>query len=295
MLDFRLDTFLALAKIGNFTKTAEALNITQPAVSQHIKFLEERYGGKLFCYQGKNLTLTERGKRLYEFALTVSADSEHLKDILASNSLAAKHINFGATLSIGEFVCPDIISRLLRDYPDIHVNMRVENTEKLLTGLREGAINFAFVEGFFDKSEYGHVLFSKEQFIAVCGKNHQFADKTINLDDILNERIIIREKGSGTRDVFEQILHENNLGINAFSRISEIGNMNTIKQLVADDLGITFLYRVAAKPELEIGLLKELEIQNLNIIREFNFVYLKNSLHANEYVNWFDYLKTNGL
>lgn len=80
MLDFRHKTFLTLCKVRNYTRTAEALCLTQPAVSQHIKFLETMYGGKLFLYKKKQLTLTERGERLYEFATTVSADSVYLKN-----------------------------------------------------------------------------------------------------------------------------------------------------------------------------------------------------------------------
>ncbi len=291
MLDFRLETFLTLAKIGNFTKTAELLNITQPAVSQHIKFLEQRYGGKLFCYKGKTLILTERGKKLYDFALTVDADSKYLRNILMCDNIVSKQLNFGATLSIGEFACPNILARILWKYPNIRINMPVENTEKLLQKLRDGTISFAIVEGFFDKSEYGYELFSNENFIAVCGNGHHLAHKSLTLDDILSERIILRENGSGTRDVLEQVLYEHNLSINSFKGISEVGNINTIKHLVSNNLGITFLYRAAALNELENGRLRELKIQKLVINREFNFVYLKNSQHISEYAVWFDYFR----
>ncbi len=291
MLDFRYETFLALNKIGNYTKTAEFLHITQPAVSQHIKFLEKYYGGKLFYYKDKTLLLTQRGKKLYDFVLTMSVDSKHLKNMLCNENISITQLNFGATLSIGEFVCPEIISQLIKKYPDTHINMPVDNTQVLLRKLQDGEINFAFVEGFFDKSEYGYELFSVENFIAVCGEKHKLCNKAVTLEDILSERIIIREKGSGTRDVFEQILYKNNLSVNSFKKVCEIGNMSTIKHLVSSNIGITFLYKIAVKKELETGILKEINVQNLPVSHEFNFVYLKNSLHKNEYISWFNYFK----
>lgn len=287
MLDFRIETFLTLCKIKNYTKTANALSITQPAVSQHIKVLEEMYGGKLFHYDEKKLKLTERGKYLYEFATTVNADNAHLKKQLATVNLQAENISFGATLSIGEYVMPRIIAALLRDYPDLKLHMQVNNTQLLLKKLNDGEINFALLEGFFDKSEYRWELFSKEEFIAVCSPCSPLAEKNVQLNDILSHRIFIRESGSGTRDIFEQILYEHNYTLNSFRKICVVGNMNAVKELVYHNLGITFLYKVAAAQEIASGKLKQITIQDFTVERSFHFVYLKNSLHEKEYFEWF--------
>ncbi len=286
MLDFRHETFLALCRIGHYTKTAEYLHITQPAVSQHIKYLEEIYGGKLFGYRDKKLMLTERGEKLQEFALTMSADSDHMRNLLLNESLNVSLLRFGATLSIGEFVLPGIIGQLLREYPNVHISMPVENTQVLLKKLRDGEIDFALLEGYFDKSQYSCALFSIEEFIPVCGAKHFLAGKPLLLSKMLGERLILRESGSGTRDVLEQILREYNLSIGGFEKVCEIGNMSAIKELVADNLGVTFLYRAAAKQELSSGELKELMIKGFPVRREFNFVWLKNSLHHKEYLAW---------
>lgn len=291
MLDFRHETFLALCKIGHYTRTANALHLTQPAVSQHIKYLEDSYGGKLFTYKDKVLTLTSRGEKLRDFVLTMSADSQRLRLLLLDENLNVRHLRFGATLSIGEFVLPALIARLLRQYPDIHITMPVDNTQVLLKKLRDGEIDFALLEGFFDKSQYACALFSQAEFIAVRGCHHPLTGKAIPLGQIVGERIILRESGSGTRDVLETVLHAHSLSIGSFEKICEMGNMSAIKRLVADNLGITFLYRAAAEAELARGELQTLDIQGFPVTREFNFVFLKNSLHQAEYLAWLDYFK----
>ncbi|NLC73274.1 MAG: LysR family transcriptional regulator [Ruminococcaceae bacterium] len=289
MVDIRLETFINLCKIGNYTKTAEYMHITQPAVSQHIKFLEEYYGGKLFYYEGKTLKLTERGEILHKYAVTSRADSNKLRSLLLDKEIMARHLIFGATLSIGEFVCPKILTALLTEHPEIHVTIPVQNTENLLSKLREGEIDFALIEGYFDKSKYGYKLMSKEEFIGVCGSDCRLAGKVCTINDLCSERLIIRERGSGTREIFEQFLREQSQSINIFEKISEIGNMNVIKSLVSENHGITFLYKAAAQKELSSGKLQELKISDMNIIREFNLVYLRGSIFSNEYKTWLDY------
>ena len=291
MLDFRHETFLALCKIGHYTKTAEALHISQPAVSQHIKFLEDYYGGKLFTYRDKTLSLTERGRKLWDFAVTMSADSNHLRNRLRSEAPDVFTLRFGATLSIGEFVLPDILSRLLLEYPNIHISMPVENTQVLLQKLRDGAIDFALVEGYFDQSEYDCAPFSTEEFIPVCGAAHPLAGKLVSFADLLGERLILRENGSGTRDVLEQLLRERNLSVGAFQNVCELGNMSVIKRLVTQNLGIAFLYRTAVQTELASHTLTELSIKGYQVHRAFHFVWLKNSLHQKEYLGWLSYFK----
>lgn len=111
MLDFRHETFLALCSIKNYTRTAEFLHITQPAVTQHIKFLEEYYNVRLFNYEKKTLTLTPEGKLLYDYAMTMSADNKKIKDILAEKDTESKTVSFGTTLTVEEYVMPGILGK----------------------------------------------------------------------------------------------------------------------------------------------------------------------------------------
>lgn len=289
MIDFRHKTFLELCKVKNYTKTAEILHITQPAVTQHIKYLEEIYGGRLFSYSGKNLTITSKGKKLYECTLRMVADSKRIKEMITAHDENIT-ISFGATLTIGEYVMPSVLSRVMKDRKNLHFNMFVENTESLLLELQNGKISFAFLEGFFDKSKYGYRLFSNEEFIAVCSSRSPLKNGKHSLGELLKERLILRERGSGTRDILEQFLHEKSLSKDNFESIIEIGNMSAIKELVAQNEGITFMYKAAAQKELVNGELYKMDVEGFEVSREFNFVYLKDSIHENDYLKWFDLL-----
>lgn len=291
MLDFRHETFITVCKRGSYTKAAEHLCITQPAVSQHIRFLENTYGGKLFEYKGKVLNLTDRGRRLRDFVMTVSVDGKRVGEMLRSESFEVQNIYFGATLSIGEYVMPKIIAKLLEERPNTHVTMLVNNTEVLIRKLNEGIISFALMDGFFDKAKYDYGLFYEERFITVCGPDCPLAGKPVRFSDLIEYRLILRETGSATRNAVEQILFEHNLTLDGFRSICEIGNMNAIKQLVTSNCGITFLHETVAEKGLRSGVLVEVDVQDFNVMRKFNSVFLKNSLHKNEYLRWIEYFK----
>lgn len=286
MLDFRHETFLALCRIRSYTKTAEALHLTQPAVTQHIKALEAHYGNRLFTYAGKTLTLTEYGELLYGFASTLASDSGILTETLRKKVLSDPPLRFGATLSIGQYIMPDILEQILLSRPHTPVSMLVENTQHLLEELDRGKIHFAFIEGLFNKAAYHAELFAMEPFIGVCSKNSPLANKSLSFQEVIQSNLIVREKGSGTREIFEHQLEKHNISIGSFTKIVEIGNMEVIKQLVKRDFGITFLYRAAAKKELMQGEMKQLKIKDLDAYHEFNFVFLKNSQHTSNFLSW---------
>lgn len=293
MLDFRLKTFLVLCKVMNYTKTAEILHITQPAVSQHIKFLEEDFQVKLFIYKDKNLTLTQAGEILYNFALAMQASSDRTRLLMSLPKATIYPIHFGTTLTIGEYTMPELLEKAALDFPSAHIMMEVNNTEVLLEKLHDGKIDFALLEGHFDKSKYHTMLFSLERFIGVCSPTHPLAKRKLSFHNILQEQLILREQGSGSREIFEQILYEHNASMNSFKNIMQIGNISVIKKLVSKNLGITFLYKEAVKKELSTGNLSVLDIEDFTVEREFNFVFLKDSLHRKEYTRWFDYFISN--
>lgn len=293
MLDFRLKTFIALCKILNYTKTAEALHITQPAVSQHIKHLETEYGVKLFKLEGKNLSLTREGEILYDFVIGILSSVEKTKLMMSSPIDSQPSLNFGTTLTIGEYTMPHLLKRLLGDFPNIKIKMIVENTQTLLYKLHNGDIDFALLEGHFDKAKYNSLLLSHENFIGVCSSDHKFVRDKVSFEEIFEERLILREKGSGTREIFEQILLEHNINMNSFKRIIEIGNISAIKDVIRNNYGITFLYKEAVKKELQEGSLCKIDISDFDVVREFNFVYLKSSLHGEEYMKWYKYFQKN--
>lgn len=174
MLDFRMDTFLAVCQYMNYTRAAEALNITQPAVSQHIRWLEEQYEAPLFTYANKRLSLTREGELLRSMALTVKHDEQMLRRRLHDPGPGAHRLVFGVTPTVGMSLIPEPLARYHRLYPDAPISMRVSNTERLCAALDQGELDFAIVEGYFCKSDYDSLLYRREPYLAVCGAEYQF-------------------------------------------------------------------------------------------------------------------------
>ncbi len=291
MLDFRHQTFLALCTIGSYTKTAEELNMTQPGVTQHIKYLEQYYGGKLFIYKNRKLSLTKKGEKLYNFTNRVQADRRMFERVIFTETEESVPLLFGATLTIGEYIMPKILRKLIEDYPETSLSMNVGNTEVLLNKLHKGEINFALLEGYFNKAEYESIVMKKERFIPVCSKKSNLVNREVTLKELLTHNLVLREKGSGTRDILEHSLLRYNLTVQSFKHIYEVGNMSAIKQLVAEDAGVSFMYLAAAKKELEEGILSEINVEGFLAEHDFSFVFLKDSIHTNEYLKWYELIK----
>lgn len=287
MLDFRMKTFLKVCECMNFTRAAQELNITQPAVSQHVRYLENFYKSRLFAYEGKKLKLTEQGEMLHSAALTMMHDELSLKSRLALLPAGKRNIRFGATMTIGEVVMPEVLKGYLLASPEVQLHMEVANTQELLKRLDAGKIDFAVVEGFFKKTEYDFLHYSTEKFVAVCSPSYHFQKKSKRLEDIFGERLLLREPGSGTREVLERFLDSQNYGLEDFEKTAEIGNLHTIKELVKAGLGITFLYEIAVKKELEEGVLKLINLENCQIYHDFTFIWSRGSIYAELYRDLF--------
>lgn len=288
MLDHRLQTFLTLCNTRNYTLAAEKLNLTQPAVSQHIKYLEDYYNVILISSKGKNFVLTEEGKALQLYARSLKANSDRIEPLLQRIKNHSQSLKFGATLTIGEYTAPPIISKIFAENKDINITMIVENTKHLQKMLWNGEIDFALLEGHFNQEQFESKLISTEPFIAVCSPESELADKNLSIEDLLKQNLILREPGSGTRDILEQALYSNNLNISSFSRRIEIGNMNAIKKLCHENVGITFMYKEALYKELSKGYLKEIHLKDFNITHPFSFVYLENSPDKDTIEYWFE-------
>lgn len=290
MLDFKIETFLTVCRTMNFTRAAEILHITQPAVSQHIHALEAQYGVKLFNYQGRQLRLTESGHLLLQTAATMQHDAVRLKETIRQKS-SRRQFCFGATLTIGEYIMPKPIIKWLQDEPDVTLRMLTANTQTLLKLLDQGKLDFAIVEGNFDKQNYDSLVYSKQRYIPVCAPNYTFTKAVDKLEDLLCERLIVREPGSGTRNVLERALKAHNLTVQSFWRVTELGSLNLIKKLVCAGMGIAFFYEPVVQNEIAQGRLCEIALEDCRIVHDFTFLWRKGSVFASAYQMIFDKLK----
>ena len=287
MLDFRIDTFLSVCRHMSYTKAAEELHITQPAVPQHIHCLEMDYHAKLFRYAGKKLSLTDAGSLLLNTAITMKHDDVHLRDQLHQLQAGKTRLTFGVTLTVGEFMIPHRIAAYLKNHPNTSVKMIVSNTHDLLDKINRGEIDFALVEGFFDKSEYDYLVYGKEPFIAVTASDYLFKKPVSCIEDLLEERILLREAGSGTRGVLERYLESCNLTVGDFSNTAEISNIRALLSLVREGCGITFLYEAAAREDLDAGRMRRIPLDDFRITHDITFLWRKQSIFKDYYENLF--------
>ncbi|MCL2529840.1 MAG: LysR family transcriptional regulator [Coriobacteriia bacterium] len=282
MQDFRTATFLSVCKTMNYTQSARELNITQPAVSQHIAYLEKTYDTKLFVYQKRKLTLTAAGVMLRDAFTVANHNERQLKDHIAALSDERRTLKLGVTMTAGEYILARPLAQHLAEDPTIQTRVVASDTKRLLGLLQSDSIDCALVEGFFDKSKYGWELFSTEELILVCAPEHRFAKRPARLEDLLGEHLLLRELGSGTRAVLEHELAAQNLTPGSFARVTEISSPNIIKTFVEQDYGISFLYRAAVQSELKEKRLKEVSLGSRSIKHDMTFVWLKGSLFEHE-------------
>ena len=269
MLDHRIDTFLLLCKVMNFRKTADLLGITQPAVTQQIHYLENQYGQKLFQYENRRLVKTEAAAVLEKYARAAKLQEQALREKLENNPI--HNLRVGATKTIGDYYLKNDIRRYLKD-ADNALTLIVDNTEHLLKLLEENELDFAVVEGFFDKTRFDNILLRREPFVGICRKGHPFAGREVTIDELLQETIIHREAGSGTRAILEQELRGYNESLQRFQRHICISSFNVILDLVKQGFGVSFVYNILA--DSDPGLAK-FSIRGESVVREFNVVYLK--------------------
>ena len=283
MFDDRIYTFLTLYGEMNYHKTAEKRNMTQPGVTQHIQYLEKHYGVKFFRYEGRTLHRTPEAESFKHHLDSMMAEEKAMQE--AFRKQKGIRLRIGATKTIGEFVLPPIIDEFLKD-PSHSLDFAIDNTRELLKLLEDQELDFAVVEGVFDKEKYAYRLFQKEPFTGICGKDHPFAGKTVSLEEIFGETLLIRERGSGTRKLLEQAITARGFSLDSFRRTISLGNFSVLMDLLLRENAITFAYETIARQRED---LRTFQVETLNIEGEFNFIYCNPAIGEEKIALLFDH------
>lgn len=278
MLDFKLDTFLTLCETRNYTKTASQLNITQPAVTQHIKSLEGYYKTKLLYYdENRRLHLTEHGKLLRSYAQTIKADALLIEKRLRILSDEPDELKLGTMTTTGESIVPQMVAEYLRTFPNKKVGMHLGEADALLIQLKTGRIQFCIIDTYCPPLEYeSHELFEANT-ICVCSPEHPLAGKTVDFRELNNYRLVFRENDTNSHRNLMKILHAHNQDINNFQSYVEAGTINTVQKMVMENIGISFIYSFVVRENLDNGSLSQIHIRNFSSHAMINFVWMKDS------------------
>lgn len=284
MLDYRIETFITLCKERNYSKTAQKLCITQPAVTQHIQYLERFYNCKLFEYENKQLKLTQQGMILERMAVGLSASSNRFKAMIQELEKKQKNFSIGVTATVSEYMISRIITPLLKEDPDLNIHVRTDSTPNLINQLKNGTIECAFIEGPFNGQEFRYHKFITGSY-TLASKNKLTCTE---VKDLLTETIITKEPDSSGFQLLSQALIQQGSDICDFANHVYTNDPNLIKQLMLNGSGIGLLYKDAIQKELDDGLLYEVPL-NLNLTQDFHFITLMDNMFFDAYDKFFDF------
>ncbi len=280
MLDARLETLLTICEKSSFTKAAEALALTQPAVSHHMKMLENELGVHLFVRARGELKLTPEGEIVAQYARRMKAMQEKMLRALADAEKQMSSIRVGITHTAESNTIAEVLAKYTASTPGMRVTIITDTIRNLYDMIDHYEVDLAIVEGKTQDPELNALLLDTDYLVCVVSNHSALAKKSmVTLADIQKERMILRLPGSGTQNLFLSHLESMGRSIEEFNVVLQVDNIATIKDLIRKDLGISILARSACMDELRKGKLTALPIENLSMVRETNILYHKDFSH----------------
>lgn len=294
MEDHKLKVFCTVAETKSFSKTSEIIHLTQPAVSLQIQAIEEKYETKLFDRSSSTVTLTPAGETLYKYAkeiLALYASAE--KTIGKQTGITKGCITIGAGSNIGNYLLPSIITEFKAAHPKVKIYLIVSNTKRVIELLNAGNINLGLVEGDASKQKMNVRKLLSDELLLIVSPEHPWAKKKeIPISDLIKEPFILREAGSGTRQIIEKILGRHGVTINDMRISSILGSTEAIKDAVENGLGVSIISRWAARKESRYGTLKLLNLREEKMVRDFSLIVHKNSVSSGALEEFLTFLKS---
>ena len=270
---------MEVARQLSFTRASQNLFITQPAVSNHIKALEDYYKTALFFRNKNSIGLTPAGAILYK-NLAVMLDKQ--KEIELELSKVSKNFEpqiellLGASTTISLYVIPPVLSLYLQKNPGFRVTLLNRNTEKIIEALANNEIDLGIIESHHKESSFDYSQFMTDEVIPVCSKKSFLTKKSnISLSELKSTPIALRERGSGTLEVVKSELEKKGISLSNLEVIVRLGGTEGLKNFILADQCLGFLPRRSVMKELKSGELVEIKIQGLSISRKFQFIQRK--------------------
>ncbi len=273
----QLEVFVSVAQEGNVTRAAEVLRISQSAVSMSLAELERLLGEKLFDRRGKRLLVNDQGRALIPKAAAVLARVGEIDTFFSGpdNQLAGL-LRVGASSTIGNYLMPRILGEFTATFPEARLSLDVGNTEQIVQELLRFNIDIGFIEGFCHQAGIETIPWRQDHLAIHAGADHPLArKKEMTVNDLMQARWILRERGSGTREVFEAALAGKMDSIRVYL---ELGNTEAIKEAVEAGLGVSCLSLLATRRARQSGALVALKTPFLDLRRNFYLL-----LHGDKY------------
>lgn len=274
MIDPKLKTLLSVVKEGSYTKAAAAQSLSQPAVSYHIRQLEEELSIKIFYKSQRKLALTPEGEVLVKYAKRLEAISESARHALADVRQQLRRFTVGITPSCGEALIGRVFTSYCAAHPHTSISIITDTLEALCDRLHSYELDFAIVEGTATLKHCHTELLDMDYLCVVMSPNHPLAGRSaITLEELKAESLILRREEAGTRRLFESSLTGHMENIRNFDVRLEMDSINAIKELVASNMGVTVIAHSACREEAASGRLVAIPIEGMRMIREINILY----------------------
>ncbi|MEC7754573.1 LysR substrate-binding domain-containing protein [Roseivirga thermotolerans] len=275
MLSVSYEVFYAVACHLSFSKAAEVLCISQPAVSKQIKKLESLIEVPLFERQGNAIALTPQGEKMLTYlreAKLIQNRMEADVEIIKSQMTAKAELKIGASTTLSLYVLPRVLSSFRKKWPLVKITLINRNTENVLKALKAHEIDLAVVEDKQESNALHYEFFMNDRIVPVCSARSPFAGREVSMDEFKAAPLAMREIGSGTLSAWSRTMSKWNIKASDLNIKVRLGGTEVLKNFLIEDDSIGFLSPLAIKREVALGLLQEVNIPGLLIERSFNFV-----------------------
>jgi len=282
MDDHKLKVFCSVAETKSFSKASKAMYLTQPAISLQIRSLEEDLGTKLFSRSNKSVSLTETGEILYRHAKKILAYYGAIeKEINEATGLVKGKLMIGASTTLATYYLPNVIVDFKKSYPDILIDFERGNTRKIIDSLLHTRIDLGLVEGVVNDHRLEVEKMDSDELLLIVNSDHPWADRQdISIHEIIDQPYIMREEGSGTRQVVESTLARAGIHAEQLNIAMLLGSTEAIKTAVENGLGISIISGWAVQKEVKFGVLRALSFKDIRFKRDFSLVYQKKSFRT---------------
>ena len=280
MLDTKLRTLLSLAETKNYTETAKELNLTQPAISHHIRQLEEEFHTHLFIRVKNKIKMTPECEILLKYARRINALYDNAQAEFEACTSNIRHLTIGITQTVGEVSMPQIIAIYCNEHPNTQVTVVTDTIKNISSQMKLYKLDIAVVEGDMKAQDYVPVLLDTDSLCVIVSPRHPLASRSsITFDDIRGEKFILRSKRSGTRMLFANYLSQYNENIRNLNVSIEIDDVSVIRELVSLNMGISIVARSACVEDVRAGRLAALDFADADMTRDINMLCHKDFAH----------------
>lgn len=271
----QLRIFYYAAKHQSFTVASRKLFITQPAVTAQVKSLEEHCGFKLFKKRGRKIYLTDEGKTLLDYAGKIFQVEKEIEDVIEDmRELKRGILRLGTTKTYARYFMPFMMASFHESFPQVKISLDEGSSLDMTRSLLDLRNEIAIIAKVDDHPDICFVPFSQEELVLIIAPSHSLLQKkSVAMKDLRNQPIIMKETGSGTRKVVNQLFHRHGITPDI---LMETSNTEFIKELVQRGDGVSFVVREAVVPEIQEGRIATLPIRNERIFLDVSIAYLKN-------------------